>query len=825
MFFRKTVFILIVCTGFVFSLPHQIKASNPGVWSFLGSETTNYIGYASLAKGTGDTLYAGGDSGVAVWTGTVWKTIAKTPVKRITWSGGKLFVSGSFSSIGGTVARNIAQWDGKNWSSLGAGIGLTSKGSIRALKSAGNGLVYAGGDIDSAGSSPANNFATWNGTSWDTSGGGQFSGPVVAIACGDSGILYAAFGTTILKKTGATWSMVQLQVSSISGGPYFTYPLEIDAMAVGKDGSLYVAGYFPQVGNDLYYGGLLKWNGTFWKKFGTGKIERATDVEVSPSGKVFTIASDDFNYVGTYQNNLAIRYTVFAIRDSVADTCFSAAIGISTISSAVPMVQSCIAVENDSTVYINYGTGVTVEHGKQSTELRSGLFEFGTYGFGKITGISCGPQKVFIFGRDIVYNGSWLGSLAMWDGAAWTSLGAGTTFIGSIRATADGGLLAAGPFDSIGGIPATADSLDANHLEHGAKWLNGAWTPVAQWEFPGVIKNVDGSYFRTDSTATHGAKNILKRNGTRWDTIGTCTIDTLRWGTGSYLRSNPNPSVRSIAVLPDGSLVAAGRFDFIKYNGVQTSCNNIARWTGSAWVSLDLPATLSDNTDGNNMLLTIAITKTGGIVASAPWLSSTIPPATSSSRYTTILLWQNNAWSILKSANNYYGPADVVCDSSGIPFTDFTDNTTYGGISFYSGQAWTTANWLQQPAIVSVTNLTLAPDNSIDCIGYDNNGHYSVINYSYSKSSIALIEKPRRPDIVKVSCISRIVRIQIPGAQAGKPLTLTVYSMNGQIIKRVFLCHSKETMIVPFPGIPAGLYAIAVEFGRESYSSKFLITH
>src|SRR6266545_5168841 len=47
---------------------------------------------------------------------------ANGPVSAITAVGNSIYFAGSFSSIGGINARNIARWDGTNWSALGLGV-------------------------------------------------------------------------------------------------------------------------------------------------------------------------------------------------------------------------------------------------------------------------------------------------------------------------------------------------------------------------------------------------------------------------------------------------------------------------------------------------------------------------------------------------------------------------------------------------------------------------------------------------------------------------------------------------------------------------------
>ncbi len=81
---------------------------------------------------------------------------------------GKLYVGGVFDSAGGKPARNIAVWDGKEWSAVGNGLeanpkhdfkgNVTFRGRVAALAVYKNEL-YAGGTFDFSGTTPLNNLA------------------------------------------------------------------------------------------------------------------------------------------------------------------------------------------------------------------------------------------------------------------------------------------------------------------------------------------------------------------------------------------------------------------------------------------------------------------------------------------------------------------------------------------------------------------------------------------------------------------------------------------------------------------------------------------
>ncbi|MBL9140279.1 MAG: hypothetical protein JNK53_00310, partial [Phycisphaerae bacterium] len=139
-------------------------------------------------SGAGPQTYAAGAfttaNGVAVlhiakWTGNAWEAMPGTPAGTGTngriytllvhddGSGPALYAGGTFSSIGGVAATNIAKWNGTNWSPLGTG--CSSRVHCMTAFDDGNGdALYVGGEFTSAGGQPAKYVAKWNGTSWSS---------------------------------------------------------------------------------------------------------------------------------------------------------------------------------------------------------------------------------------------------------------------------------------------------------------------------------------------------------------------------------------------------------------------------------------------------------------------------------------------------------------------------------------------------------------------------------------------------------------------------------------------------------------------------------
>jgi hypothetical protein len=79
---------------------------------------------------------------------------------------GQLYAGGSFDSVSGVPARNIAVWDGSAWHALGDG---TDK-QVEAMALDPDGKLYGVGLFNEAGGQPAPHAASWDGENWQPLG-------------------------------------------------------------------------------------------------------------------------------------------------------------------------------------------------------------------------------------------------------------------------------------------------------------------------------------------------------------------------------------------------------------------------------------------------------------------------------------------------------------------------------------------------------------------------------------------------------------------------------------------------------------------------------
>jgi hypothetical protein len=107
------------------------------------------------------------------WDGTDWTTItdqlqgeAPAVYDLVVDENGHLYIGGSFDSVSGIPARNIAYWDGNVWHALGEGV----HGQVYALAFDPGGGLYAAGLLMEAGGQPAHHVALWDGETWHALG-------------------------------------------------------------------------------------------------------------------------------------------------------------------------------------------------------------------------------------------------------------------------------------------------------------------------------------------------------------------------------------------------------------------------------------------------------------------------------------------------------------------------------------------------------------------------------------------------------------------------------------------------------------------------------
>src|SRR5439155_6044240 len=103
---------------------------------------------------------------------------------------GDLIAGGTFSTAGGSPGNGIARWNGASWTPLGTGVNTPA---VNALAVMPGGDLIAGGEFSSAGGVPSTTFiARWNGAAWLSMGATNvFGNAVHGLAVTSAGNLVA----------------------------------------------------------------------------------------------------------------------------------------------------------------------------------------------------------------------------------------------------------------------------------------------------------------------------------------------------------------------------------------------------------------------------------------------------------------------------------------------------------------------------------------------------------------------------------------------------------------------------------------------------------
>jgi trimeric autotransporter adhesin len=297
--------------------------STTGRWHTLGSGPNNGVSgsaYASVfaVEVIGDNVFVGGyftsAGGVLVNNIAQWNTATQRwdalgdglngDVATLAVSGADLYVGGSFTSAGGVSAEKIARWNmaTQQWFPLDSGLrGPYSRVEDLAIMASD---VYAGGGFTTAGGTAANNIARWSITSqqWYPLGSGA-DNYVHALAsvgtdlymggsfdtAGDINVQHIARLDTI---TGAWYSLQH-------GGTEDT----VRSLAtIGSD--LYIGGYFANAG-DVAATYIARFDTTdgSWHTLGDGAAEGVglyndSGVYSIGTGPAGVFAGGDFDRAG-----------------------------------------------------------------------------------------------------------------------------------------------------------------------------------------------------------------------------------------------------------------------------------------------------------------------------------------------------------------------------------------------------------------------------------------------------------------------------------------------------------------------------------------------
>jgi hypothetical protein len=188
--------------------------------------------------------------------------------------GDRLIAGGDFITAGGDTVNHVAAWNGSDWDSLGGGITAreTDRGTEGAVSALAvyDGSLVVGGDFGTAGGVPSDFLALWDGTAWSTLEQGTPNGPVTTLLVDGTDLYvggeFAAAGgaasRNIARYNGTTWVTVGGGVGAPNTDDV------VNTLATYND-QLIAGGSFGAAG-DTVANNIARWTGTRWAPLGDG---------------------------------------------------------------------------------------------------------------------------------------------------------------------------------------------------------------------------------------------------------------------------------------------------------------------------------------------------------------------------------------------------------------------------------------------------------------------------------------------------------------------------------------------------------------------------
>jgi hypothetical protein len=477
---------------------------------------------------------------------------------------GELVVGGLFGRIGALPADEGARWDGTTWIPMPFDVVSGAALSFKALP---NGELLACGPLSvrtSPSTTSPRGIARWNGTSWVSFTAGE-TGTVRAIEVLPNGDLLAGGDFTridgvtafrIARFDGTQWRPVG---NGIDNG-------WVSSIARLPSGDIVVAGGFTRAG-DAPASRIARWDGTAWRAFGTGLAGGSTAIDakltVLPNGDL--VVSGQFTSVdGVPARNLAR---------------FSGGVW-SELGAPDGDVRATAVAADGSLIIAGSFTNVGgVRTGSVARWDGTTWSAFGTPPDGTVATITVlSGGRIFAGGTFTTSGTARTINASMWDGTSWSAVGRG--FNGVVRTmtlASNGDLVVGGSFSVVGG--AIANGI-ARQVGSGWQSLGGGvsgTTPTASFQVSAIAQLSEGDLVATGRFAFAGgvaATNIARWNGSTWSPLGTGISGSL-----------PNGSLAtgySIAVLPNGDLIAAGSFTIAG----GAAARSVARWNGAQWSAM-----------------------------------------------------------------------------------------------------------------------------------------------------------------------------------------------------------------------------------------------
>lgn len=511
---------------------------------------------------------------VATWDGSNWSALGAgldAQVRALAsyddGAGERLYAAGDFLNSGAAPMSRIARWDGVSWQPLD--VGLNANAFALATFDDGNGeALYVAGEFTSAGGVPCQRIARWNGV-WSAVGN-PGSGAMRALEVYDLGSgprLFAAGFNVVSAFDGAGWTILS---SSISGA--------VRALRGFDDGSgpaLYATGSFPTM-SGVPALGIARWNGSAWQSVGGGLGVEGDSLGVHDDGGGPAL------YVGCYSTDSVRRW------NGAGWT--AAGTGPTGFTTAHFGRVLSIAEFDTGAAHELFIGGKFVRSGDRAlwaiARLSGGDWQSPSAVGEAINGTVFTLLEADVgAGQHLIAGGSFTNAgahaaqnVAQWDGAHWQTIGQGlddTVFALAMHDDGQGEQLYAG-----GG------ELLAPGNEYIARWNGSTWSAV-----PGVNGAIaaDNGVFGLASFPIAGSPRLFacgKFTVSQPGSIHSVRLAVWDGAQWQVIPTSVGASVFDLRVLEFGGathLYATGSFGTI--GGL--NANGIARFDGAVWSSID----------------------------------------------------------------------------------------------------------------------------------------------------------------------------------------------------------------------------------------------
>jgi trimeric autotransporter adhesin len=498
----------------------------------------------------------------------------------------------------------------------------------------------------------------------------------------------------LAKWNGTKWSAVGLPNSKIEEAPILIQS-EVNALALGSDGSLYVGGYGMTLNGNTRRC-LLKWDGTEWTDLSGPSLSASASthfVDALSFWNGHLVVSGRFSQMGgTSASNIAL---------------WNGSEWSDLAGGMNGPVSSCLSYNG-----LLYAAGSFSQAGGMLVKNiarwnGSSWSAFGAECDGAVSHLALGDNGLLAAGAFREINNTVCNGIAKFDGTSWSAYGNGfgeifQPIIGPTPGTANKVTVHDGKIYAIGAryIRESNGTVPRTNLVHGLHcWSGHNWELVSRGNLRNVATDEGKLYvcggLIFDSTGSRTlAKNLIRWDGAAWKKIGR-GLDN----------EESVPWVKAVSKL-GADLYAAGSFNKIG----DIDANSIARWDGNDWHPLGNG--VNGNVEslaalGSDLFVAGNFTKAGGL--DAPFIAK----------------WDGSSW---HSANQGVpGKASLLYVTETQLFAVSTKAFPMGdcyALLMWNGSAWSTLMHVDGPIeslLLQGDNLFIAGDFKTNWNGFDAN--------------------------------------------------------------------------------------------------------